>query len=457
MGFRLPGMDTMPDSQDELATLVLEQRATITRLEAIIADQQATIVRLEQRIRDLEGGVVPPRRIPGHKPGAASVKGERPPRAKRTLNLARRRAMPTVQVTHAVAVCPDCGAPLAGGSVKRRREVLEVAPQPLVVSEHVYLERCCGTCQRRVTPPVATDGVVIGRSRLGVGLLSLIALLREELRLPIAAIQRYLASMHDCHLSVGGITGALKQVARAGQAEHDRILAAIRTSPVIHADETGWREDGTNGYTWTFSTPTACYYTHGGRGKEMVDDALAGAVGTLVTDFYAAYDHYPGVQQKCWAHLWRDIHEVQRQYPADAGLEPWVAEVATIYRDATGFSHPDERTRMAQRRALMARLAEVCAPFLTDETAPQALLCRRIEKYLPSLFTFVVDLAVPPTNNAAERSLRHLVVSRKISGGTRSKHGTQTKLTLAALFTTWRLRGLDPLAACREMLTSLQV
>lgn len=64
---------------------------------------------------------------------------------------------------------------------------------------------------------------------------------------------------------------------------------------------------------------------------------------------------------------------------------------------------------------------------------------------------------MPPTNNAAERSLRHLVVSRKISGGTRSAQGTQTKLTLASLFTTWRLRGLDPFLACREMLTSPQV
>jgi len=175
-----------------------------------------------------------------------------------------------------------------------------------------------------------------------------------------------------------------------------------------------------------------------------------------VTDFYAAYDHYPGVQQKCWAHLWRDIRELERQHPVDERLATWLNVVATIYRDATTFSHPDERTRMAQRRLLGLRLQAACQPFLTDETAPQARLCRRMEKYLHSLFTFVVDPAVPPTNNAAERSLRHLVVSRKISGGTRSPLGTATKLTLASIFTTWRLCGLDPLIACRELLTSPQ-
>src|SRR5688500_17640890 len=122
MGFRLRGMDTMTGSHDELVALVLEQQATIARLDAIVAEQQATITRLEQRIRDLEGGVAPPKRMPGHKPGQPRT-ADRPPRAKRTLNLARRRATPTDQVVHALSVCPACGAPLAGGAVKRRREV----------------------------------------------------------------------------------------------------------------------------------------------------------------------------------------------------------------------------------------------------------------------------------------------------------------------------------------------
>lgn len=373
MGFRLRGMELRTRSHDELVGLVAQQQA-------IMADLRATIARLEQRVRDLEGGVAPPRRMPGHKPGAASAKGDRPPRATRRLNLARRRATPTVQVTHAHAVCPDCGAPLAGGAIKRRREVIEVAPQPVVVTEHVSLERCCGTCRRRVTPAVALDGLVVGQSRLGVGLVSLIALLREELRLPVAAIQRYLRSVHACRLSVGGITGALRQVARAGASEHARILAAVQASPVIHVDETGWREDGVNRFAWTFSTPTACVFTHGGRGKEMVDATLAGAVGTLVTDFYAAYDHYPGVQQKCWAHLWRDLRELERQHPTAARLADWVSAVAAIYRDAVGFRHPEERTRMRERRELGARLRAVCGPFLTDETAPQAGLSRRMVK-----------------------------------------------------------------------------
>ena len=64
---------------------------------------------------------------------------------------------------------------------------------------------------------------------------------------------------------------------------------------------------------------------------------------------------------------------------------------------------------------------------------------------------------VPSDNNPAERSLRHVVISRKISGRTRSERGTESKMTLASIFGTWRARGLNPLAACRQLLTSPQI
>jgi hypothetical protein len=78
------------------------------------------------------------------------------------------------------------------------------------------------------------------------------------------------------------------------------------------------------------------------------------------------------------------------------------------------------------------------------------VLCRRIAKYLPELFTFVTDPTVPATNNGAERSIRPVVIQRKISGGTRSSAGTSTFTTL---FGTWRARGLDPLVACQRLLS----
>ena len=65
---------------------------------------------------------------------------------------------------------------------------------------------------------------------------------------------------------------------------------------------------------------------------------------------------------------------------------------------------------------------------------------------------FVSHPGVPSDNNAAERSLRHLVVGRKISGGTRTKQGSDVRMALASLYGTWRLRGLNPFDQCRQLL-----
>ena len=128
-----------------------------------------------------------------------------------------------------------------------------------------------------------------------------------------------------------------------------------------------------------------------------------------------------------------------------------------LYAEAKAFVHPEERQRHLAQLRLERKLLARCRPFLDDPLAVQGKLCRRIERFIKELFVFVADPAVPPDNNAAERSLRHLVTSRKISGGTRSDQGTNSKMTLASLFGTWRARVLNPLLAFRQLLISPQV
>jgi hypothetical protein len=138
----------------------------------------------------------------------------------------------------------------------------------------------------------------------------------------------------------------------------------------------------------------------------------------------------------------------------------WADSVHALYRRATADAADpgrDPLLRRRQRQGYEAELGALCAPFLGQDTAPQRVLCARITKHLAALFVFVADPAVPATNNAAERGLRHLVTCRKLSGGTRSAAGTATKMTLASLFGTWRLHGLNPLDQCRALLTQSQV
>jgi transposase len=439
-------MDLSSASREELLAL-------IAALQATVAEQQATIAALEARL-----GGSSPRGVPGLKAHSVPVDTPKRPRKRRAHGYARRRSPPTHRVVHALEACPRCGCGLVGGTVQRRREVLEVPPVRVRVVEHVYLARQCPLCRRRCVPPADLGQVVLGQQRLGIGLVSLIATLREEGRLPLATIQWYLRTVYRLRLSQGALVGVLQRVAQRAGPAVGGIREQIRASPYVHADETGWREAGRNGYAWTFSTPTARYFVRGGRNKEVVDEVLGDAFsGTLISDFYAAYDHYPGLKQRCWPHLLRDIHALTLLYPDDAAVQAWALEVQALYTRAKACHPPTPRARLSTRRCLEQELRALCDPALADPAAPQRRLCARILKYLAELFVFVVEPGVPADNNAAERSLRHLVTSRKISGGTRSPQGTDTKMMLSSLFGTWRAQGTNPLLACRQLLLESRV
>ena len=434
----------------------------------IIIRQQAIIDQMEKRIAQLEGQARSKGsgRMPGLKPKADGKPVQpKKPRQRRSHGFARVRMTPTQRVEHVVERCPDCGVQLSGGWTHHTREVIDL-PQVLVaVTEHAYIARTCPSCRRRCVPPAQLAGVVLGQQRLGINLLSLIAALREEARLPFRVIQWYLDTVHGLRLSVGAIVAATHRVAQKAQPALTDIVARIRGSPVVHADETGWREDGDNGYVWTFSTPTERCFLRRGRTKAVVDEALgADFAGVLVSDFYAAYHHYDGPKQRCWAHLLRDIHDLRALHPEDGSLARWADAVHDVYAKAKAFTHPSEQQRRLAALALEHRLLARCRPYLDQPTSAQTRLCRRIKNHIKSLprtgcgelFVFVAEPEVPPDNNAAERSLRPVVTSRKISGGTRSTQGTDTKMTLASVFGTWRAQGLNTLTECRQLLAPLQ-
>ena len=154
---------------------------------AIISQQQNTIAQLQRRIESLEGKAKSGglRGMPGVKPKSGQrpsrEKGpEKGPRKPRPHGFSRQRMTPTHQVEHVLESCPECGAGLTGGWVQRTREVIDLPVAPAQVAEHVYIARVCPICEQRRVPPADLAGVALGKQRLGVNLLSLMAALREE-------------------------------------------------------------------------------------------------------------------------------------------------------------------------------------------------------------------------------------------------------------------------------------
>ena len=325
---------------------------------AIIAELQAVIERLQRRIAELEGQAKPgdPPRMPGLKAKSArKPPAQQQPRKQRRHGFARPRMTPTHRVEHVMENCPDCGAHLSGGWTQRTREVIELPVVPVQVTEHVYLARTCPACRRRCTPPAVLDGVVLGQQRLGVNLLSLIATLREEGRLPIRSVQWYLDTVHQLRLSVGAIVSAIHQTAQRAQPAVAAILDRIRASPVVHADETGWRQSGANGYVWTFSTPTERYFLRRGRGKAVVDEALGESFSGNCSDLRGSEQLAaggegvqascaPGAEDGCQRHLALGT-TFRPGAPADLAADNQMAPAAlggVVVRRHVRFGHEDE-------------------------------------------------------------------------------------------------------------------
>ena len=413
-----------------------------------IEEAQAQLGAAQQRIAELEAKKTPP---PGFVKAntPAKPKRERKKRAPEH-NHARRCEEPTKEIVHPIEQCPECQGPLSGISVKRRRQVIDIAPPPPVeITEHKVHHGWCSYCHAWREAPLTLRGAVVGQSRVGVGLMALIAYFRQAMRLPIRAIQQMLETLYQVRLSVGEISDLMRRTAQQGQTQHQQILEQIRTSPVVHADETGWRENGRNGYIWELATPSGLrlfHYAHS-RASGIINDLLGEDFrGVLVTDFYAGYNDTPGGQhQRCWVHFLRDLHALKEAHPGRIDVRAWADSVYALYLRAQSLPPDLPVPRRAKAAALFTQeLVDLAEVFLLSPGHPCRTLGKRLIHFQDELFRFVQDPRVPAHNNLAERGIRPLVIARKISGGSRSPSGSRTRMDLASLTQTWLAQHLNP-------------
>ncbi len=340
------------------------------------------------------------------------------------------------------------------------------------ITEHQLYKGWCARCQKWHYASVDLNSQVIGQSRIGVRIASLIAYLHTALRLPVRLIREYLVTVHKLLLSTGEITDLLHRVAEAQpvQKECRHIQQRVRHSPSVHGDETVWREEGQNGYVWLFATPEGeRYYEYDKSRAGAVARRILGSEynGTLVSDFYAAYNDFPGEHQRCWAHLLRHLHQLKEEHKDDQEVVEWAAQLRKLYDQAQALvkgwasagAGPSPPTAH-QREVAYARLVEATAQLAhkyanakEHGAHPCHTLCKRLLLHLDGLFQFVRQPGLSADNNLAERSIRPVVVMRKVSGGTQSERGSRTRMTLASLFGTWRAKGLNPFTECLTLLS----
>lgn len=466
-GARFGGIDAqtrIAELEAEIATL----RATMVQLQEQLERLRAENTALRAENEALRNGEGPKSTPTFVKPNTHKEKGDRPRKTRRqrsaeqSAQAVRRRQTPTEIRRHALDRCPDCGYVLRGESVARRRQVIDLPEMPAVqVVEHQVIKRWCPVCQAWHSPRLDLSDVVLGQRRIGHRAAGLVSWLRTQMRLPVASVQTMLAQVFGLQVSAGEVSELSHAVAEAGQSTVSAIKTAIRAQAHVHMDETTWREDGDNGYVWAMSTADGLRsYTFAfSRAGLVPEGLLRGFTGTLVTDFYGGYNHTPGRHQRCWVHLLRDLHELLETHAAThPQLSIWIDAVIQTYRDAKALNErappPTLAERLTMADALVERVQVLGRQWAQAEhkAHPAHAMCKRLLRHDLELFEFVRQPGLAAHNNLAERSVRPLVIARKISGGTRSERGSDTRMALQTLFATWTAQGKSALAECQAML-----
>lgn len=342
-----------------------------------------------------------------------------------------------VTVEVAARTCPHCGVELE----ERRfepRTVIDIPPPRTRTILYRLGARRCPRCRRHFRAPAPPT--VLSRSLLGNQLLAHLAVQHYIFGVPLGRIEA------QTSIGYGTLVGALHRLARLFAAVPQRLVLEYRASPVKHADETGWRTDGQNGYAWLFATATLSIFRFRSTRSASVAHEVFGKnrlPGVLVVDRYHGYNKAPVALQYCYAHLLREVQDCGREFEDNVEVQRFVDIFAPLLAAAmalrpTATSEDDFRR---QARKLKKQILNIVkAPALH----PAIHRLQGIFRDHPErLYHWAADRAVPAENNLAEREIRPLVIARKVSFGSQSDSGARTREILMTTLVTLRRRHRD--------------
>jgi hypothetical protein len=344
--------------------------------------------------------------------------------------------------------CPDCGTTLESRGVTRRT-VLD--GQPLKSQKQLLLlsVKRCPKCRRtfRAKPPG-----VLPKSLFSNRLLSIMAVEHYVHGLTLGQLCRQLG------IGYGALIGALHALAKRLQPALPTLLREYRAAFVKHADETGWRTDGRGGYAWLFCTPRLSLFRFRSSRSAKVAHEVLGSKrlpGTLVVDRYNAYNQAPCQIQYCYAHLSRDIEDLQKDDPDDPQVSRFVETALPQLAAAMSLRQLKLSKRQFLQQASTLRHA-IAQTMNTSASHPGIQHIQDVfREKSQRMYRWALDPRIPAENNRAERELRPLVIARKISFGSQSEAGAMTREVLMSVLLTLKKRTQNPVAVLSAALDVL--
>ncbi len=328
----------------------------------------------------------------------------------------------------------------------------------LAVMWHARLRLRCPACQKATLAQLSAGAL----SGFGPRIDAHIAMLAGVFRLSRDQVRQTVVEVFRIPASTGSIDNAIMRMSAILADPWAELRDAIRKAEAVHMDETTWRLQGAQQWLWVAASAlVACFRIDPTRSQKAAKALLGDEFGGFViSDRYTGY-HFLDVlqQQLCWCHVIRQLVEVSQRTGA-AGrrgtqLVKLAREVIAIHREFLTDGHdPDWLSdQLAPPRAQIRVLLEQCATGHHTKTANFA--AGLLEEY-DALWTFcdVPDLQIDPTNNAAERAVRHAVLMRRLQGGTQCEQGSRWIERIQSIRETCRLQHRSPLAYLTDAATA---
>jgi transposase len=342
--------------------------------------------------------------------------------------------------------CGRCRHALAGDdSEPLRHQVVEIPPVRPHVTEYRRHRLRCPRCGYVTCPALPVEA----RGGYGPRVQAVCAVLAGAYRVGKRGIARLCGDLFGVPISSAAVCDLQRKTAAALEPVVQEAHAYVAGLPA-NVDETGWREGRRRGWLWVAVTASVTVFlVRLSRARMVLAELIGGEPGVLTTDRYSAYGHLPhSRRQVCWAHLARDFQAMvdRRNAGAPVGEEllccaqdlfTWWYRV----RDGT-LSRSTFRRYMGVVRSMVRDQLEAGRECACAKTAGA---CRELLAVEPALWTFVRVEGVEPTNNAAERALRHAVCWRKTSYGTDSAGGSRFVERILTVVASCRQQGRDVL------------
>lgn len=359
--------------------------------------------------------------------------------------------------------CGKCARRLSGEDPEPlRHQVFELPKVEPIVSEYQLhaLGCCCGHVTRGELPPG------VPTRAFGPSVDAAVAVLLAVYRLSRRMVPEFFRCFFGLTMSPGSVVKCQQAASRAIAKPVEDAHAHVMAVGVKYCDETSWREARDRAWLWTVVTSTVTVFIiHARRTADAAREALGPIHGILGTDRHGAYNGWPDiVRQFCWSHLRRAFIAMSERGGASKKIgDALTAEKDRMFawwhrvRDGT-LSHASFRRYMLPLQDRVATLLEkgtrTCANAKTGRT------CQKLLDHFDAMWTFAYREGIEPTNNDAERALRHAVILRKLCFGSHSSRGSRFTERMLTCHATLRQQGRDILSfltdACQAALSGCE-